>query len=284
MRMMKIKEIKATNECRHEIGYKLMRPIVSWNYKRKYHPVVIGGENIPKTGPLVFCGNHRHKDDQYNVMLETKRVIHMLSKDEYFKGKSAWFYRAAGCIPVDRSIHDENAKSEARAILHSKGCIGIFPEGTRNEVTSKDEELEKLVKILNIPKEEIIEKIKYKSIRTTQVNLLIELKNQNKITKDELKEFVLDADNALLKLLKKKIIKEEEYNESLLLPFKFGAVSLAKKENALIIPFATTGLYNGEKNQLITRIGKPLDVSGMELEDANKLLRQTMIKLMQKSE
>ena len=279
-----MKEIKATNECRHEIGYKLRRPIVSWNYKRKYHPVVIGGENIPKTGPLVFCGNHRHKDDQYNVMLETKRVIHMLSKDEYFKGKSAWFYRAAGCIPVDRSIHDENAKSEARAILHSKGCIGIFPEGTRNEVTSKDEELEKLVKILNIPKEEIIEKIKYKSIRTTQVNLLIELKNQNKITKDELKEFVLDADNALLKLLKKKIIKEEEYNESLLLPFKFGAVSLAKKENALIIPFATTGLYNGEKNQLITRIGKPLDVSGMELEDANKLLRQTMIKLMQKSE
>lgn len=279
-----MKEIKATNECRHEIGYKLMRPIVSWNYKRKYHPVVIGGENIPKTGPLVFCGNHRHKDDQYNVMLETKRVIHMLSKDEYFKGKSAWFYRAAGCIPVDRSIHDENAKSEARAILHSKGCIGIFPEGTRNEVTSKDEELEKLVKILNIPKEEIIEKIKYKSIRTTQVNLLIELKNQNKITKDELKEYVLDADNALLKLLKKKIIKEEEYNESLLLPFKFGAVSLAKKENALIIPFATTGLYNGEKNQLITRIGKPLDVSGMELEDANKLLRQTMIKLMQKSE
>ncbi|MGM9875125.1 MAG: lysophospholipid acyltransferase family protein [Bacilli bacterium] len=279
-----MKEIKATNECRHEIGYKLMRPIVSWNYKRKYHPVVIGGENIPKTGPLVFCGNHRHKDDQYNVMLETKRVIHMLSKDEYFKGKSAWFYRAAGCIPVDRSIHDENAKSEARAILHSKGCIGIFPEGTRNEVTSKDEELEKLVKILNISKEEIIEKIKYKSIRTTQVNLLIELKNQNKITKDELKEFILDADNALLKLLKKKIIKEEEYNESLLLPFKFGAVSLAKKENALIIPFATTGLYNGEKNQLITRIGKPLDVSGMELEDANKLLRQTMIKLMKKSE
>lgn len=39
-----------------------------------------------------------------------------------------------------------------------------------------------------------------------------------------------------------------------------------------------------KKNQLITRIGKPLDVSGMELEDANKLLRQTMIKLMQKSE
>ena len=79
---------------------------------------------------------------------------------------------------------------------------------------------------------------------------------------------------------KTKGTEHEEY----LLPFKFGAVSLAKKENALIIPFATTGLYNGEKEQLITRIGKPLDISGMELEDANKLLRETMIKLMQKSE
>ena len=279
-----MKEDKATDECRHELGYKLMKPIVASHFKRKYHPVVIGKENIPETGPLVFCGNHRHKDDQYNVMLVTNRVIHMLSKDEYFKGKKAWFYRAAGCIPVDRTIHDENAKSEARAILHSKGCIGLFPEGTRNEVTCKESELEKLEKILNISKEEIIEKIKDKSIRTTQVNLLIELKNQNKITKDELKEFVLDADNALLKLLKKKVITKSEYEESLLLPFKFGAVSLAKKENALIIPFATVGLYNKEKDQLITRIGKPLDISGMDLEEANALLRKTMIKLMQKSE
>lgn len=279
-----MKEVKATDECRHELGYKLMKPIVAGHFKRTYRPVVIGKENIPETGPLVFCGNHRHKDDQYNVMIATNRVIHMLSKDEYFKGKKAWFYRAAGCIPVDRTIHDENAKSEARAILHSKGCIGLFPEGTRNEVTCKEAELEKLEKILNISKEEIIEKIKDKSIRTTQVNLLIELKNQNKITKDELKEFVLDADNALLKLLKKKVITKSEYEESLLLPFKFGAVSLAKKENALIIPFAIVGLYNKEKDQLITRIGKPLDISGMDLEEANALLRKTMIKLMQKSE
>ena len=272
------------NKCSHELGYKLMKPIVAGHFKRTYHPVVIGSENIPDKGPLVFCGNHRHKDDQYNIMMVTNHVIHMLSKDEYFKGKKAWFYRAAGCIPVDRTIHDENAKSEARNILHNKGCIGLFPEGTRNEVTCKDAELEKLEKILNISKEEIIEKIKDKSIRTTQVNLLIDLKNQNKITKDELKEFVLDADNALLKLLKKKIITKSEYEESLLLPFKFGAVSLAKKENALIVPFATTGLYNKEKNQLITRIGKPIDVSNMDLEGANKLLRETMIKLMQKSE
>lgn len=270
------------SDSQKEFGYKLMRPFVTMKFKNKYHPVVFGKKNIPESGGIVVCGNHRHVDDQYNFMIATKRVIHMLAKDEYFKGKKEWFYRAAGCIPVDRSIHDENAKSEAREILNNKGAIGLFPEGTRNEVTSKEEEIQKISKILNISKEEVLSKLKNKCTRTTQVNLLIELSKDHKITKDELKEYILDADTALLKLYKKKIITKEEYKESLLLPFKFGAVSLAKKTNSLIIPFATVGEYNGEKEQLITRIGEPIDISSMELEDANKLLREKIIDLMQK--
>ncbi len=270
------------SDSQKEFGYKLMRPFVTIKFKNKYHPVVFGKKNIPESGGIVVCGNHRHVDDQYNFMIATKRVIHMLAKDEYFKGKKEWFYRAAGCIPVDRTIHDENAKSEAREILNNKGAIGLFPEGTRNEVTSKEEEIQKISKILNISTEEVLSKLKNKCTRTTQVNLLIELSKDHKITKDELKEYILDADNALLKLYKKKIITKEDYKESLLLPFKFGAVSLAKKTNSLIIPFATVGDYNGEKEQLITRIGEPIDISSMELEDANKLLREKIIDLMQK--
>lgn len=270
------------SDSQKEFGYKLMRPFVTIKFKNKYHPVVFGKKNIPESGGIVVCGNHRHVDDQYNFMIATKRVIHMLAKDEYFKGKKEWFYRAAGCIPVDRSIHDENAKSEAREILNNKGAIGLFPEGTRNEVTSKEEEIQKISKILDISTEEVLSKLKNKCTRTTQVNLLIELSKDHKITKDELKEYILDADNALLKLYKKKIITKEEYKKSLLLPFKFGAVSLAKKTNSLIVPFATVGEYNGEKDQLITRIGEPIDISLMELEDANKLLREKIIDLMQK--
>lgn len=37
-----------------------------------------------------------------------------------------------GCIPVDRKIHDENAKSEAIEVLKNNEVIGIFPEGTVN--------------------------------------------------------------------------------------------------------------------------------------------------------
>ncbi len=194
-----------------ELGYKLLRPIVSLYYKIKYRPIVYGGENIPKEGPIVVCGNHRHTHDQFNVMIVTKRVIHYMAKDEYFKGKNAWFFKLACCIPVDRTIHDEHAKSEARKVLEQGGALGIFPEGTRNKTIGTPEEV-------------------------------------------------------------------------VMLPFKFGAVSLAQKTNALIVPFATTGEYTGKKGKLTTRIGEPFSVEGMDLEKANKLLRQKILNLMQKEE
>ena len=68
-----------------------------------------------------------------------------------------------------------------------------------------------------------------------------------------------------------------------LLPFKYGAVSLAKKTNALIVPFGISGEYTGRKGKLTTRIGKPFSVSNMELEEANTILREKILKLMQKS-
>ena len=55
----------------------------------------------------------------------------MLAKKELFKSKiSNAFFRSMGCIPVDRKIHDENAKSEAIEVLKNNEVIGIFPEGT----------------------------------------------------------------------------------------------------------------------------------------------------------
>ena len=76
-----------------EGSYKFLRPLVKLYFKLKYHPTVYGGENIPKEGPIVVCGNHRHTHDQFNVMIVTKRVIHYMAKDEYFKGHFAWFFK-----------------------------------------------------------------------------------------------------------------------------------------------------------------------------------------------
>ena len=193
-----------------EIGYKLLSPFVKIYFKTKFKPTIYGKENIPKSGPIILCGNHIHTHDQFNVLCVTNRVVHYMAKDEYFKGKNAWFFKLACCIPVDRTIKDENAKSKAREVLERGGALGIFPEGTRNKTFG---------------------------------------------TKDEV----------------------------ILLPFKFGAVSLAKKTGALIVPFGITGKYTGKDGKLTTRIGKPIDISNMELEEANELLRKNILKLMKKS-
>lgn len=67
-----------------------------------------------------------------------------------------------------------------------------------------------------------------------------------------------------------------------LLPFKYGAVSLAMKTGALIVPYGIRGEYTGKNGNLVTKIGKPIDIKGMSLEDANKLLRKKILELMKK--
>ena len=45
----------------------------------------------------------------------------------------AWFFKMAGCIPVDRSKKDENATKKALEVLNNGFALGLFPEGTRNK-------------------------------------------------------------------------------------------------------------------------------------------------------
>ena len=189
--------------------YKILMPIYGIFYRLIYRPTIIGKENIPKTGPIIMCGNHKHTRDQMNVMIVTRRVIHYMAKEEYFEGNFAWFFRLAGCIKVDRRIHDEEAKRIAIDYLNKGEAIGIFPEGTRNKTLGTPEEVD-------------------------------------------------------------------------LLPFKFGAVSFAQKTGALIVPFGISGEYTGKKGNLVCRIGKPIDIKGMDLEEANELLRKNILKLMKK--
>ena len=117
---------------KHIKGYSFLRGFLGFGFKLVYQIKITGKENIPVSGPVVVCGNHNHVHDQFPVILSTKRMIHYMAKKEYFDGKMAWFFRMAGCIPVDRSIKDESAKEEAISILEENEVFGIFPEGTRN--------------------------------------------------------------------------------------------------------------------------------------------------------
>ena len=68
-----------------------------------------------------------------------------------------------------------------------------------------------------------------------------------------------------------------------LLPFKFGAVSMAKKTNATIVPVGITGTYKFRSKNLIARIGKPFKVDNMTLEEANEKLFNEVKTLMEEN-
>ena len=66
-----------------------------------------------------------------------------------------------------------------------------------------------------------------------------------------------------------------------LLPFKYGAVSMAKKTNAYILPVGITGEYKFRSKDLTVRIGKPFKINDMTLEEANELLKNKILELME---
>ena len=186
--------------------YKIGRVILGCIFKIYYNPKIINKEYIPTDGPIIIAGNHMHLYDQFLTIIATKRGIHYMAKKEYFDSKkTACFFKAAGCIRVDRTKKDPEAVNNALNVLFDGGAIGIFPEGTRNKT------------------------------------------------------------NAFL------------------LPFKFGAVSIAKKSNALIVPFGITGDYKFRSKNLTIRYGKPFKVGNMTLEKANEKLYKEVEKLMKQN-
>lgn len=70
--------------------------------------------------------------------------------------------------------------------------------------------------------------------------------------------------------------------ENELLKFKHGTVVIAKKTNTKIMPFAIKGKYKLFRKGVIIEFGIPIDVSKMEIEEANEYLRNEVLKLLRK--
>lgn len=70
------------------------------------------------------------------------------------------------------------------------------------------------------------------------------------------------------------------YTNEILLPFKPGAVVMAKRCGCKIIPYSITGDYKFRSRNLKICYGEPLDVSGLSVEEGNELLFETIKKLL----
>mgnify|MGYP004651861411 CR=1 FL=1 len=67
-----------------------------------------------------------------------------------------------------------------------------------------------------------------------------------------------------------------------LLKFRYGAVKIAKQTNTPIIPFAIKGNYKPFKKGLSIEFGKPINVSQMEIEEANNYIRNKVLSILRK--
>ena len=98
-----------------------------------YGAKIIGLENIPKKGALIFCGNHTSYMDPPLMVATAKRDMKFLAKKELYKNKFfaflGWAFEA---IPVNRDEKDVSAIKKSLKVLKQGGCIALFPEGTRN--------------------------------------------------------------------------------------------------------------------------------------------------------
>lgn len=106
--------------------------IFAW-CKIYYKAEILGTENIPKDGPLIFCGNHRTYLDPPLIVVTGKRDMRFLAKQELYNNKFlaflGWVFDA---IAVKRDEKDVTAIKEALKALKNGDCLALFPEGTRN--------------------------------------------------------------------------------------------------------------------------------------------------------
>lgn len=268
----------------HVKFYKTFKFLLGWLYKFWYNPKIIGKENIPQEEGVILCGNHIHVMDQCSIIYINDRMVHYMAKKEYFDGAFSWFFKYGGCIAVDRSIKDEDSKNKALELLNKGFTLGIFPEGTRNIVSCKKEKLDNLYKFYSnkYSYSKFKKILKDNQVKVSQIEYMVELKNNNKITTKEYIDNIINPNDFLLLLLNANRISKNDYYNSIFLPLKYGSVSLASKTNSYIVPFVTKGEYKFRSNNLFISIGKPFKIGNMSLDEANKKLRKEMIKLYSK--
>jgi 1-acyl-sn-glycerol-3-phosphate acyltransferase len=117
-------------------------PVAYWVFKALLSPLFLllwrvrveGRHHVPAEGAAILAANHQSFCDSFFLPLVLRRRLTYVAKAEYFDDwKTAWFFRAAGQIPMDRGGGDasQRALDTATRVLEAGNLLGIYPEGTR---------------------------------------------------------------------------------------------------------------------------------------------------------
>ncbi len=116
------------------MAYWILKVVLSPVFYLLWRVKIEGREHVPTSGPAVLAANHQSFCDSFFLPLAVHRRVTYVAKAEYFDNwRTAWFFRAAGQIPMQRSGGDasQRALDTATDVLNGGGLLGIYPEGTR---------------------------------------------------------------------------------------------------------------------------------------------------------
>jgi glycerol-3-phosphate O-acyltransferase / dihydroxyacetone phosphate acyltransferase len=118
---------------------------------------VVGLEHVPRTGPVIFAGNHPNSlIDPLLIITSCGRKVHFAAKDALFKGRiMRAVLRGLGAVPIKRRddrdgtrepatpsapegsaevvVNNDAAFEAMYQVLQAGDAIGIFPEGLSHD-------------------------------------------------------------------------------------------------------------------------------------------------------
>ena len=108
--------------------------VVGWVLSKVFlRAEILGRENIPRKGRVIFASNHRSYADPPLLGFMIRRPLHFVAKVELFRiPVFGWLIRKVHAFPVRRSGVDREMVRQAIAILEAERALLLFPEGTRS--------------------------------------------------------------------------------------------------------------------------------------------------------
>ena len=116
-----------------KIGRGIVKGAIYAYCKIVYRMKVVGKENIPKSGQVIICGNHKSFLDPPAIEVTCGRYTRFLAKEELTRHLFLKFLGYVfDAILVKRDSKEVTAIKESLKTLKNGDCLALFPEGTRN--------------------------------------------------------------------------------------------------------------------------------------------------------
>ena len=113
--------------------YAISHAIVKLLGRLLLHLRVIGAEQIPKTGPVLFAPNHVSYLDIPLLGAMIDRPLDFMGKASLFRGRfSGWLYRKLNGFPIKKGARSRGGLAEAVRRLKQGRCVVMYPEGGRS--------------------------------------------------------------------------------------------------------------------------------------------------------